>query len=149
MAKAANKMFLGLPSSRLLRQATRINKIHGDSSTAYSFDPKFQKFELIFPQQRVHKPSIGIRQFWKHNLPTLKFHNFDKEFQVRKVATESPEELAKCPVKLVVYDENLNKFEIDCQGIDQSEILSKLIQQTDAKAVPQEELNALDIKISQ
>lgn len=144
--RPANKMFPGMPSSRLLKQAIRINKIHGDTNTAFTFDPKYTKFELIFPQRRVHTPSIGIRHFWKHNLPALKFHNFDRDFAVRKVATESGEELQQCPVKLVVH-ETLNKVEIDCGNLDNSEILAKLIQATGASPVPESDLAALDIKI--
>lgn len=145
--KTSNKMFPNFPKSRILRQATRINKIHGDSETAFKFDPKFSRFDLILPQNRLHKPSIGLRQFWKHNLPTLKFHNYDTEFHVMKVATETDEELTKCPVKLVIHD-NEGKKELDCSGFENSEILSKLVEITKASPVPQQELNTLNIEPS-
>lgn len=126
----------------------RINKIHGDTSNAYKFDPKYQKFELIFPQTRVYRPSMGLRQFWKHNLPTLKFHNFDREFLVKKIATENDEDLKKCPVKLTVYDDKQKLFEIKCDDTEHSEILKKLVEMTEAQPVSESEIKALDIKIN-
>lgn len=143
-AKIANKMFPDLPSSRILRQVARLNKISGTPDVAYKFDPKYTKMELLLPQARNHKDSMGLRQFWKHNLPTLKFHNDDIAFQVKKIQTESPEELAKCPTKLIVYENN-EKVEIPCHNAESSEILSKLVQITNASSVPEEEIPTINV----
>ncbi|EGV61499.1 54S ribosomal protein, mitochondrial [Yamadazyma tenuis] len=142
--KTLNSMFPGLPKSRLLKQATRINIIHGSTATAFKFDPKFTRLDLILPQNRLHKPSIGLRQFWKHNLPTLKFHNYDTEFHVLKVQTDSDQELAKCPTKVVIHTESGNQ-EVSCEGISHSDILAKVVQLTGATPVDPEVLKGLDL----
>lgn len=143
-AKIANKMFAGFPSSRLLKQAARINKIHGDSLNAYVL-PGVKKVDLVLPFTRSYRPAFGIRQFWKHHLPTLKFHNYETEFNVMKVQTESETDLKNCPVKVIVH-EDLNKHEINALDLDPNEILTKLVELTKAKPVPESDLKQLNIE---
>lgn len=143
-AKIANKMFADLPKSRLLKQSARINKIHGDSLNAYIM-PAIKKVDLVFPFNRSYRPAFGIRQFWKHHLPTLKFHNYATEFNVLKVETENEADLKKCPIKVIVHDE-LNKHEINALDLQPNEILSKLVELTKATPVPESDLKQLNIE---
>lgn len=143
MSRVGNKMFKELTSSRILRQVSRINQIHGDSSNAYVFN-NVKKFELIFPVNRSYMESYGIRQFWKYNLPVFKFHNDDIDFIIKKVQTTDAE-LEKCPVKLVIHEDSQTK-EIDCKNLEPSSILSQLLEITNAEPVPSSTLESLTLK---
>ncbi|ODV82279.1 uncharacterized protein CANTADRAFT_31941, partial [Suhomyces tanzawaensis NRRL Y-17324] len=140
----SSSMFKDFPSSRILKQIARLNKIAGTSETAYKIDlSKFAKVELYLIQKNIHGPSVGLRKFWRHNLPTLKFHNSELPFVMTRISAETPEEVAKCPAKIVVHGSNSEKFEINCANKHSSAILDELVKITGAVNVPEAEIPTL------
>lgn len=133
--------FKNLPSSPLLRQVARLNKIAGTPHTAFRFDPlKIREIQLILIQKNVHLPSAGLRNFWKNNLPTLQFHNNDVTFTMTRVATTSKEDLVKVPAKILVHTTDDNTLTLDCLNMKNNKILRELVALTEAKQVPEAEI---------
>ncbi|ABN66944.2 predicted protein [Scheffersomyces stipitis CBS 6054] len=146
MAKSGScAMFKGLPSSRILKQITRLNAIAGTSESAYKFDAsKYTKIELFLQQKNIHGPAVGLKKFWRQNLPTLKFHNDDIQFSLTRIQAETAAEVAACPSKIVVHSvDPASKIEIDCKGKHSSVILNELVEATKATNVPIEEIPVL------
>lgn len=141
MGKASSSsMFKNLPSSRILKQITRLNNIAGTPETAFKFSPKYTKLELFLIKQNVSGSAIGLKKFWRNNLPTLKFHNEDVNFVLTRINTTTKEDIAKCPTKIVVYDNASNKHEIDCADKQVSDILAEVIKATEATQIPEKEI---------
>lgn len=141
MAKAASTaMFKGLPSSRIWKQAARLNQIAGTPETAYRFGPKYTKIELLLIQKSVHAPAFGLRRFWRQNLPTLKFHNDNVDFVLTRIATKTKEDLAKCPTKIILHHADGSAQELDCSNKHSNKILQELVALAEATAVPAEEI---------
>lgn len=141
MAKVGSTaMFKGLPSSRTWKQAARLNQIAGTPQTAYKFDPKYTKIELLLIQKNVFAPAFGLRRFWRQNLPTLKFHNDDVDFVLTRIATKTKEDLVKCPTKIILHHADGSVQELDCSNKHSNKILKELVALSEAKAVPKEEI---------
>lgn len=140
------KMFKNMPKSRLLKQIARLNLISGTPETAFKIDPtKYSKIELLLAESRGDGKSVGLRKFWKHNLPTLKFHNDDIDFVVTRVAAETKDEEALVPVKLLVYGTAETKtFNVASEHSDN--ILEQLVKYTNAKSIPEEELPTIKVQ---
>lgn len=140
MSKSSCAMFKNLPTSKVLKQIARLNNIAGTPETAYKFDPKYKKIELLLIQKSVHGPSIGLKKFWRQHLPTLKFHNDDINFTLTRIHTETKEDLKKCPAKIIVYDEANQKIELECANKQASDILNELVKLTSAQPVPETQI---------
>ncbi|KAK6458385.1 uncharacterized protein RJT20DRAFT_31326 [Scheffersomyces xylosifermentans] len=143
MAKGSGcSMFKDLPSSRILKQITRLNNIAGTTESAYKFDQsKYAKIELFLQQRNIHGPAVGLKKFWRLNLPTLKFHNDDLQFVLTRIATESKADVAACPSKIIVHGvDPKDNLEIDCAGKHSSVILQELVKATGAVGVPADEI---------
>lgn len=136
---ATNQMFKDLPVLRILKQISRLNLIAGNSSNAYKLGPQVKKVELILQEKNVYGPAAGLKKFWRKHLPTLKFHNYDTDISMTRVRSK-PEEAAKVPAKIVVYDEAGQKQELDCKNLDESVILQKLVKLTQATPVPEADI---------
>lgn len=144
MAKVGSAaMFKGLPSSRIWKQQARLNQIAGSPSTAFKFDPKYTKVELLLIEKSVLAPAFGLRRFWRQNLPTLKFHNDNVDFVLTRIATKTKEDLAKCPTKIVLHLADGSTQELDCSNKNSSKILKELVKVTGATPVPEEEIPVL------
>lgn len=129
-------MFKSLPKLRILRQIERLNLIQGTPRNAFRFNPdQVSKIELVLIQKNIHEPAIGLRKFWRENLPTLKFHNDDINFVVSRVQVKNKEEVKKCPIKIIVHQVTGDKIDINCAHLNQSRILSKLVKATNATNV--------------
>lgn len=133
--------FKDLPTSPVLRQVARLNKIAGTPATAFRFDPlKVREIEVFLTQKNAHPPSKGLRKFWKENMPTLRFHNDDVGFAMTRIAVNKDEDLAKMKAKIVVHTTNDGSQSINCANKDQSVILDELVKLTEAKPVPEAEI---------
>lgn len=139
-----NSMLRGYPKARIPRQAQRINSINGTSQNAFIFNG-ISKLELILPLTRSYGPAIGIRKFWKLHLPTIKFHNDNLQVLVKHVDAQ-PDELAQVPVKLIAHN-GTNKVEIDCKNKHYDDILTSVIEATNAKPVSENVLKSLYINV--
>lgn len=133
-------MFKGLPSSRVWKQAARLNNIAGSSATAYRFDAKYTKIELLLIQKNVLIAAFGLRRFWRENLPTLKFHNDGISMFLTRIATQTKAEADACPAKIILHQANGTTQELDCRSKHSSDILKELVALTGAQAVPAEEI---------
>lgn len=141
MNKTSNSaMFKNLPSSRILKQITRLNNIAGTPETAFKFNPKYTKLELFLIKHNVSGSAIGLKKFWRNNLPTLKFHNEDVNFVLTRITTSTKEDISKCPSKIIVYDNADKKYEIDCADRQVSDILAEVIKVTEASPVAEKEI---------
>lgn len=142
MSKAGtHAMFKNLPSSRILKQVARLNNIAGTAETAYRFDAsKVKKIELLFIHQNILGAAVGLKKFWRHNLPTLKFHNDDINFVCTRINAETKEEAEKCPTKIIIHSPDNNKTELNCSAKHSSVILQELIKATGATSVPTSEI---------
>lgn len=142
MAKSSRTcaMFKGLPSSKIWKQIARLNLIAGTPETAFKFDPSIRKIELFLIKQPVSGQAIGLRKFWRHNLPTLKFHNENVDFSVKHIVTETKEDIQKCPTKIIIHNEGSQVNELDCSNKHYSEILKEVVGLTKATPVPSEEI---------
>lgn len=140
MAKSTHSMFKNLPTSKVLKQIARLNNIAGTPETAFKFPSKYNKIELLLIQKLVHGPSIGLKKFWRNNLPTLKFHNDETEFCLTRIKTKNKADLEKCPTKILVHSQNNEVIEIDCANKTAYEILKNLVKRTGANSVPAKEI---------
>lgn len=133
-------MFKNLPASRILKQITRLNNIAGTTENAFKFSSKYTKIELFLIKDNIFGQAIGLKKFWRNNLPTLKFHNEDVNFVLTRINTTTKEDLAKCPTKIVIHDNADKKYEIDCANKLVSDILKEVVQVTEATPVPSSEI---------
>jgi len=134
-------MFKGLPSSRILKQIANLNRISGTPETAFKIDPaQVSKIELLLIQGNGHGPSVGLKKFWRHNLPTLKFHNEDISFVVTRINTSTKQEFEACPAKIVIHKSNSEKVQIDCAKQHSSKILESLVKLTGAASIPADQI---------
>lgn len=133
-------MFKNLPKSAIGRQISRLNMISGSPETAFRFNPDIRKIELYLIKDSVLGSAIGLKKFWRQNLPTLKFHNQDVDFLVTRIKTQQKEDLLKCPTKILIYYSNSNKSEIECSNKHHSDILKELVDATGAAPVPESEI---------
>lgn len=138
-------MFKSLPQSRVLKQIARANLIAGTLENAFVLNPsKFKRVELLVIQKNIHEPAIGLRKFWKENLPVLQFHNNDIEFAVTRIKVNNKDEVKQCPIKILVTPVGSEaKLEIDCAHLNQSKILKKLVKLTGATPVAEEDIPKL------
>jgi len=137
-------MFKDLPSSKILKQITRLNNIAGESHRAYKLDStKFSKIELFLIQKNVHGPSVGLKKFWRQDLPTLKFHNDDIGFVCTRIQVDNKADVEKCPSKILVHKTAGGAIEIDCLNKHSSEILKELARVTEAKNVKADDIPVL------
>lgn len=133
-----------LPRLGLIQKLERLNGIAGTPSTAFRINTnKFKGLELQLNQEIA--PAAGLTQFWKTNLPPLRFHNDDFNFRVTKIKLDDVEAQAEiCPVKLKVFGvEDKDSFELDCKGKPSDYILQEFVKRTGAEAVPEEEIPVL------
>lgn len=134
------KMFKGLPINKLSKQMARLNLIAGTPQNAYKLDPQFKKVELILLHKNIFGPSLGMKKFWRHNLPVLKFHNDDVDFVLTRVRASTKAEIAQVPTKIILHDAQGQKTEFDCANAHSNEILERLVKATKAKPVPSSEI---------
>ncbi|CAH2354499.1 54S ribosomal protein Mrp49p, mitochondrial [[Candida] railenensis] len=140
-------MFRNLPKSRIAKQAARLNQIAGTSENAYKLGPKYSKMEIFLINQTPQRASVGLKQFWRQHLPTLKFHNDDFEFIMKRIKVEDTKEAEQCPVKIDLYEaQNQNKLTIDCSFKSESEILEEIIKSTEAAPVDSKDIPKLELK---
>lgn len=133
--------FRNLPSSPVLRQVARLNKIAGTPETAFRMDPlKVRAIELVLVQKNVHQPSLGLRKFWKEHLPTLQFHNNDVNFTMTRVKTQTKEDLAKVPALVVIHKINDDKVVVNCLDRSPKDILRRVVHATGATPVPEADI---------
>ncbi|KAM9935082.1 hypothetical protein OXX80_004673 [Metschnikowia pulcherrima] len=146
MAKGPLKEYLkGLPGHKILRQIARLNLISGDATTAYRFPSNIKKVEIISMKKAINRRFVGLNQFRKWNLPTLKFHNDDVDFVVTRVSPVSPSEYPKVPCVVRVHKDGGEVKDIDCDGTGHGGILKKLIAATNAERVPHDENPAIPL----
>lgn len=138
-------MFKDLPKSRILRQIARLNLIAGTPETAYKLGPEIKKLEIILILKNVYKPAAGLKQFWRKNLPILKFHNDHVDFVATRVRAQDKEEVAKVPSKIIVHGTDGSKKDIDCLFTSHSDILAKLVEVTQATPVDAAEIPVLAV----
>lgn len=135
------KVLSKVPASKVAKQFARLNLIGGNSKTAFKIDSnQYPKVELLLAQSRGHGPSVGLRKFWKQNLPTLKFHNDDISFIVNRIQANDKSEEKLLPTKLVIYNANSEKHEINVANEHSSDILEKLVKFTNAQSIPESEI---------
>lgn len=140
MASTSAQMFKNLPVSPVLKQIARLNMIAGNPSNAFKFGSQCKKVELILQEKGVFGPAVGLKRFWRQNLPVLKFHNYDTDFFLTRVRAENKEDIKKIPAKIIVHEENGGKQEVDCKGLDNQAILAKLVEVTQATPVPEADI---------
>lgn len=143
--KGGAAMFKNLPKSRILKQITRLNNISGSPQTAYKFDPKYTKLEVYLIKNSVLGSAIGLRKFWRQRLPTFKFHNENVDFVFKRIVTQTKEDLAKCPTKIVIHDSMGNKNEIDCSNETVDGIFEKVVKATEASPVPSDQIDFVPV----
>lgn len=134
-------MFRDLPSSKILKQIARLNNIAGTPERAFKFDSsKISKVEMFLIHKNVHGPSVGLKKFWRQDLPTLKFHNDDIAFVMNRISASTKAEVAKCPSKIVVHKTDGGVIELDCADKHSTDILRQLAKLTGAKNVMAEDI---------
>lgn len=132
-------MFKNLPSSRILKQIERLNIIAGTPENAFKFNPNVKSVELFLLKAPVQGPHIGLKRFWRRNLPTLQFHNPDVDFVMTRIKVEDKADLKKVPARVVVQADGEPKV-LNCLEKTHEQILSELVQLTNATSVPAEEI---------
>lgn len=142
-------MFRGIPKLRLLRQVTRLNQILGTPETAYKLPSDVSKVELVLLSKNVFGPSVGLKRFWRQNLPTLKFHNVGVDFVMTRVRVTNKADIAKVPTKIVLHTRTGEKTDLDCSAQSNEQILKNLVQLTKAEPVPPEEIPRLSMPRAQ
>lgn len=133
-------MVRGAPTSKILKQIWRLNQIAGTPKTAFRFPQTVAKFELILLLKNVWGRSLGLKHFWRHNLPTLKFHNEDLSMTVTRVKAETKAEIASVPSKIVVHYTDGTKTDLSCANKRPEDILRDLVKLTNATAVPESDI---------
>ncbi|KAG7660613.1 MRP49 [[Candida] subhashii] len=139
-----------LPRFSIVAQVHRLNRIAGVGSPATAFRLNTKKFTgLELQLNEKMKAAEGLKEFWKTNLPTLKFHNDDFGFRVTKIQLADETEEVKCPVKLKVFGvDQKDNFELDCKSKPRSLIFEEFIKHIEAKQVPEEEIPVLSTRPS-
>lgn len=139
-------MFRHLPKSRIPKQVARLNQIAGSSENAFKFGPRYTKMEIFLINQTKQPASKGLKFFWRQHMPTLKFHNEDFGFVLKRVKVDDPAAADKVPVRIDLYDAAHNKTEIDCSFKSESDILAELLNKTEATPVAEAEIPRIHIK---
>lgn len=132
-----NQIASKLPTSRILKQAARLDIISGamPPARAYKLGDAVKKIELVMISKNVYKGDAGLKYFWRIDLPVLKFHNDDVEYVVTRVRA-SKEEIPQVPCCILVHEAGGNVQKIDCRNHFHSEILDKLVAATGATEIP-------------
>lgn len=133
-------MVRGAPTSKILKQIWRLNNIAGTPKTAFRFPQTVSKLELVLLQKHVWGPPLGLKHFWRNNLPTLKFHNEDLRMAVTRVKVASKAEIAEAPTKIVVHYTDGTKKDLDCAKKKPERILRDLVKLTSATSVPESDI---------
>lgn len=133
-------MYRLLPKSSLSRQIGRLNLIAGTPQTAFKFGPNVKKIELILLEKNIMGPNIGLKKFWRYNLPTLKFHNDEVEFFCTRVRATTKDEIAIAPAKVIIHDSSNTKIELDCKSLDNETILENIVLATRALPVAEADI---------
>ncbi|KAK6198059.1 uncharacterized protein RJT21DRAFT_54259 [Scheffersomyces amazonensis] len=131
-----------VPRSGVVRQIYRLNKIAGTPSTAFKFnDSKYSKIELCLIQKNVFEPALGLKNFWRDNLPTLKFHNENIDFIMTRIKPKNKKEVKACPVFIKVHGkDSIDDILLDVRNHNPETILRKLVESTKAKRMSSEEI---------
>ncbi|KAG7192152.1 uncharacterized protein KQ657_002517 [Scheffersomyces spartinae] len=139
MSSRPAAMFKNLPASRILKQIERLNLIAGTPENAFKFQPNVKSIELFLLKAPVQGPHIGLKRFWRQNLPTLQFHNPDVDFIMTRIKVEDKADLKKVPARVVISGEGESKV-LNCLEKSQQQILNELVELTGATSIPIEEI---------
>lgn len=138
-------MLKTLPRSAILKQIARANAIAGSPATAFRLDPKLvSRVELVLVQKVHNYASSGLKDFWRQNLPTLRFHNDDVDFVLTRYGISSKEELAKIVAKIIVHSPDGSTLQINCANVDAPGILDLVVKATNAVSVPELEIPLIE-----
>ncbi|GEQ70031.1 hypothetical protein JCM33374_g3707 [Metschnikowia sp. JCM 33374] len=141
MTKAPLKEYLkGLPGHKILRQVARLNLISGDSNTAFKLPSNVKKLEVLIMNKAVNRRMVGLNQFWKWNLPTLRFHNDNVDFVVTRIKPEVKEEYPRVPCAIFIHKKAGDVTRIECNDRSASWIVKSIVNATGAQVVPKEEI---------
>lgn len=138
-------MFKTLPRSQVLKQIARANIISGTPATAFRLDlKKVSRLELVLVQKVHNYASTGLKNFWRQNLPTLRFHNDDIEFVMTRYGVTSKEELAQIVSKIIVHSPDGTNLQINCANVDAPGILDLVVKATNAVSIPELDIPSIE-----
>lgn len=139
-------MYRNLQGGVIPKQVARLNFIAGTPKTAFKFGPKYTKMEIFLINQTPQKASVGLKQFWRQHLPTLKFHNEDFQFIMKRITVENKADAAKVPVRIDLYDAEDKKIQLDCSFKSELDILQEVLSKTEATPVATEDIPKITLK---
>lgn len=130
-------------NNALLKQIMRLNQIAGTPETAYRFGPDLKKLEVVIYSKNILGHAVGLKKFWKLNLPTLKFHNDSVDFVVTRVRPVNKDDYKKIPLEVRLHLQEGQVAKIQCANKDHSEILQEVVEITNAEQIPENEIPVL------